>query len=106
MARLRSFFFQTNGQRSVNVSAVPLYLSESSSVHMSLPSLNGKCYLKVLVHQQRQRTKIERNGQRFTDEPLARHMRLIRSSRWVRVMKQNDNAYGLVVQCVTWCGAL
>ena len=73
---------------------------------MSLPSLNGKCYLKVLVHQQSQRTKIERNGQWCTDEHLARHIRLIRSSRWVRVMKQNDNTYGLVVQCVTRYGAL
>ena len=73
---------------------------------MSLPSLNGKCYLKVLVHQQSQRTKIERSGQWFTDETLAIHIRLIRSSRCVRVMKQNDNAYGWVVQCVTCCGAL
>lgn len=59
---------------------------------MSLPSLISKCYLEilVLVHQQSQRTQIERNGIWYTDESLARPIRLVRSSRWVRVMKQSD----------------
>lgn len=75
---------------------------------MLLPSLIGKCCLEilVLVHQQSQRTQIEHNGKWYTDEPLARPIRLVRSSRWVRVMKQNDNAYVLVIQSVTKCSAL